>query len=223
MTEVINDAGVNETVAESSEQSASNQEINWKQAQEALAEQKRAMDELKQQNMTYQQQLQVFQNYMNQQQAPKEPDDSFGDEDLLTGADLKKALKKTMSAKEKELQGTLSEMQAKIKLYEMRSRYSDYDEVVKNTLNLAKQDPALAEAIQTSSNPHLLAYQLGRGATGDKSKASVEAQKIVENAQKPGSLSAASAGSQTLSKVDYFANMSDADFEKHIAKVKYGF
>jgi hypothetical protein len=56
--------GVIETDAESQQpgtETQSSPDINWQQAQQALAEQKKAMEDLQRQNQTYQQQLSVFQ------------------------------------------------------------------------------------------------------------------------------------------------------------------
>jgi hypothetical protein len=100
---------------------------------------------------------------------------------------------------------------------------SDYDDAVQAALKLAETDPDLANAISTSANPNVLAYQLGRAHMQDTQKKAAEAQRIVENAQKPGAANAAatSAGS-ALNKVDFFQDMSDQDFLRHVAKVKAG-
>ena len=46
----------------------------------------------------------------------------------------------------------------------------------------------------------------------------VKAQRIVENANKPGTLSSARGGQPSLSKADYYASMSDAEFSKMVEK-----
>lgn len=195
------------------------QQYNWNQARETMAEQKKRLEELEERNQTYQQQLAVFQNYMSnsqmQKQVQSEPE--ISDDDVLTGADLKKVLQ----AKENQINSQLTKYQRELAAMRLKSKYQDYDNVVGNTLKLAQTDTELAEALTSSSNPGLLAYHIGKSFE-KKAEASRDAQRMVENASKPKSLSQAQTGTSGLSKTDYFLNMSDSDFEKHIAKVKFG-
>ncbi len=223
-------AGVQEVVAEpqaetqSNEQS--NQEMNWQAAQQTMAQQKQALEEAQRQNQTYQQQLNVFQNYMNQQQQQPaqaaSPMDSFSDDDVITGADMKRALGSMMAEKEKQFQTELEQQKSQLAVMSLRSQYSDYDQSVQSAVKMAETNPELAEAIRTSSNPGLLAYQLGKAHGAQTSEQAATAKRMVENAQKPGSSSQAATGGSALSKVDYFMDMSDKDFEKHIASIKRG-
>jgi hypothetical protein len=227
---MTDDMGVVEGVAapqaESEVQQPSDQEINWQKANETMAEQKRALEEAQRQNQTYQQQLNVFQNYLNQQQQqPAQtaaPLDDFNDDDVVTGADMKRAMSRVLEEKEKAFQQQLKAQESQLAVMALRSQYPDYNEVVQDAVKMAENDPQLAEAIRTSSNPGLLAYQLGKARSAAPSQQVAAAQKIVENAQKPGSASQAATGGSALSKVDYFMDMSAKEFEEHIAKVKMG-
>ena len=222
--------GVQETVAESQPatpevEAQQSQEMNWQAAQQTMAEQKQALEQLKQQNQTYQQQLGVFQNYMNQQQASasqSSPLDSISDDDVITGGEMKRAMQSMLSEKERVFQEQMEAQKSQLAVMNLRSQYPDYENVVGNTLKMAENNPELAEAIRTSSNPALLAYQLGKATAPQANQQAAQAQRIVENSQKPGSATHAATGGSALSKVDYFMDMSDADFEAHVGKVKRG-
>lgn len=222
--------GVEEVVAEPQAETEaneqSNQEVNWQAAQQTMAQQKQALEDAQRQNQTYQQQLNVFQNYMNQQQQQPaqaaSPMDSLSDDDVITGADMKRALGSMMAEKEKQFQTELEQQKSQLAVMNMRSQHSDYDQSVQNAIKMAETNPELAEAIRTSSNPGLLAYQLGKGTNPQASEQAAAAKRIVENAQKPGSSTQAATGGSALSKVDFFMDMSNQDFEKHIAGVKRG-
>ena len=208
----------------------SSQEINWQKANETMAEQKRRLEELEQRNQTYQQQLGVFQNYMSQMQQQssqqsQSPLDRISEDDVITGGEFKAALQSMMQEKEQSFQQKLAQYEQQMSVMQMKAQYPDYDNVVRETVKMAEQNPALAEAIRSSSNPHLLAYQLGKANTGNSAMASrqvEEARRMVENSQKPGSLAGATGGGGALSKADFIMNMSDQDFENHVAKVKRG-
>jgi hypothetical protein len=97
--------------------------------------------------------------------------------------------------------------------------HPDYAEVIeKFALPLVKQKPHLAEGIQGARNKALFAYELGKMAQQmqrpvEAPQRSENAQKIVDNSRRPGTLSQAG-GQGALSKADYFATMSDAEFMK---------
>lgn len=207
----------------------SNQEMNWQAAQETMAQQKQALDQLNQQNQTYQQQLNVFQNYMNQQQTQQvaqpsaSPLDFISDDDVVTGSEVKKAFSSAFSEKEKQFNQRIEQQEQQLNLLRMKAEHPDYQEVVQSAIKMAETNPELAEAIRTSSNPGILAYQLGKANhVPQPSEQAVAAKRIVENAQKPGSAAQAATGGSALSQADYFMDMSPQDFEAHIAKVKRG-
>lgn len=97
--------------------------------------------------------------------------------------------------------------------------YPDYAEVLEKYLTpLIRQKPHFAEMIKSSQNKAYTAYEIGLMAKhmeGNKAQTikSDNAQRIVENSRKPGTLSQAG-GQSTLSKADYFASMSDSEFLK---------
>jgi len=210
-----------------------NQERNWEAARESLAQATKERDEYRQRlNMVEQQQAIMQAN--SYQQAPQatqpedNPFDGLSEDDVLTGADFKRAVSKVEERANKRVESELGEIKKQLGTMQAKSQYTDYDEVVGYTLKQAQNDPNLAQAIASSSNPQLLAYQLGK-ATPDylekkqSKKQSAEAQRIVENAQKPGSVNQATTGGGALSRSEWIKGCDDREFEAHIAKIKGGF
>lgn len=99
-------------------------------------------------------------------------------------------------------------------------KYPDYHDVLqKDLVPLIKEKPHLAQMINSSPNKALAAYELGMMARSTKQSAPKDisgaerAQRIVQNSQKPMNV-AQVGGSSAISKADYYASMSDADFLK---------
>ncbi len=124
-----------------------------------------------------------------------------------------------------------SDYQSRIEELQVAQQYPDYKDVIeKFALPLVKQKPHLAEGIAGARNKALFAYELGKMAQGLASQTSVQAppqvsvsaQKIVDNARKPGTLAQAG-GQNVLSKADYYASMSDQQFmeiaNKHLGGI----
>jgi hypothetical protein len=164
----------------------------------------------------YQLQLDMLRANVNSQpkQSPPEPQpkqmfDGMKDDDIPSVAEIRKE----WMQREADYQSRLEELQ-------VQQSHPDYAEVIeKFALPLVKQKPHLIQGIQNSSNKALFAYELGKMAQQIHSyqqpvqTKSENAQKIVENSRKPGTLSQAG-GQGALSKADYFASMSDAEFMK---------
>lgn len=134
--------------------------------------------------------------------------DGLNDDDIPNVGELRKE----WARKEEMYQERLEELS-------VAQNYPDYAEVLEKYLTpLIKQKPHFAEMIRNSQNKAYTAYEIGLMAKqmeGTKAQAtkSVNAQRIVENSKKPGTLSQAG-GQSTLSKADYFASMSDGEFLK---------
>jgi len=150
-------------------------------------------------------------NLANQQPRQPEPPakqmfDGMKDDDVPNVGELKKEWEQ----REQNYQARLEELQ-------VQQMHPDYAEVIeKYALPLVKQKPHLAEGIQGARNKALFAYELGKMAQAMnqpvvQQQKSENAQRIVENSRKPGTLSQAG-GQAALSKADYFASMSDQKF-----------
>jgi len=141
----------------------------------------------------------------------KDEFDGLSEDDVLTVKDLKKAL----GQKEKQFQTTIQELR-------MTQRYPDYQQVVTQYLpEVLKQNPSLKDTL-IQSQDYELAYYLAKNSDAYKSshkkaQKNADAERIVQNAQRAGSLS--SVGQTTpMSEAKQYKNMSDADFKKQVQK-----
>lgn len=146
-------------------------------------------------------------------QPSKVPEDDFGelqDDDILTVGEAKKQL----GAIKRDYQMSVEEIK-------MQQSFSDYNDVVKNYLpDILKEDPDLRIEIEHAKNPYKLAYNLAkRSARYQKEKTqntkNATADRILENANKPGSLSAVGSTAPKSTNGNW-KSMSDADFMKQV-------
>jgi len=140
--------------------------------------------------------------------------DNMQDSDVPSVADIRSE----WNTREQAYQSRLDELEFQVK-------HSDYHEVIeKYARPLAQSDPFFIENLKRSVNPAQYAYSQGKYQqrlqeaenllkTQQAQPANPTAQRIIENARKPGTLSQAG-GQSTLSQADYFASMSDAEFMK---------
>lgn len=162
----------------------------------------------------------------NQVQRQPEPPrkraiDDINPDDLVTGAQFKQA----MAEREAEYQLMLGELQVK-------SQNPDYDEVTaKYGVPLIEKEPDLAQGFLASNNKAAYLYKIGKMAmmaeqrqqpepVAEPPQPSKAAQRIVENSKKPGTLSNSVGGAGNLSKADYYATMSDAEFMAMVQKIQ---
>lgn len=203
------------------------QENHWENARKTMAEQKQKLDlmeqeqqRLKSESQLWQQQAMLYQANMNKQEPHTSPWESIKDEDIVTGAEFKKAITSWTSSAEKKLEETTSQL----KTMAYKKERDDWDQCVSLALEEAQRDPALLQALASSSDPHLMAYRVGRSSERYKPKERVqessEAKAILSNAQVPSSINSATTGHAPLSKAERYLSMSDAEFEAHIASVK---
>lgn len=144
-----------------------------------------------------------------QEQAPRKFLDGMGDTDIPNVGEIRR-----------EWEARESAYQSKISELEFAQYHPDYAETLdKHLAPLVKNKPILAEVIRHSPNPAQAAYEIGQLAKGaipntpHPTQKSMNAQRIVDNARKPGTLSQ-TGGQGALSKADYYASMSDQEFAK---------
>lgn len=208
----------NETVeAEQPQEVVSDKEYNFKALREELVQERLQREKLERD-------LEHLRD--NQQRVPRQSEppreralDRIKEDDLVTGAQFKQA----MAEREAEYHLMLGELQVK-------SQHPDYDEVTaKYGVPLIEKEPDLAQGFLASHNKAAYLYKLGKMAMMAEQRPVPEpvqqapqpsqaAQRIVENAKKPGTLSNAVGGSGHLSKADYYASMSDAEFHAMVQK-----
>lgn len=148
------------------------------------------------------------------QQAPKKEQDEFGDlsdDDVVTVKELKQAL----ARKEKQVNITLQEVK-------MTQKHPDYQEIVTKYLpEVIKNNPAIAESLRKTQD-YDLAYYLAKSSDAYKkehkrAKKSADAERIVQNANRAGSLSSVG-GTSPINEAKRYKEMSDADFTREMNK-----
>lgn len=196
----------------------SKQELNFKALREEVD---RIKTEREAERREYQMNLEMMRANLNQQHP--QPIESPKTSKMFEGMDDHevpnvKEIRQAWEQREADYQARIEELQ-------VVQTHPDYAEVIqKYTAPLIKQKPHLAEGIYGAKNKALFAYELGKmyqqqqqAATPPSNMPSANAQRIVENSRKPGTLSSAG-GQGSLSKADYYATMSDVEFMKMAAR-----
>lgn len=171
-----------------------------------------------QEKRDYQAQIEMLRvNTPQRQVEPEKPRkmfDNLPDDDVPSVKDIRN-----------EWQTRESAYQSRLDELEFQVKHSDYHEVIeKYAKPLANSDPFFIENLRRSVNPAQYAYSQGKYQqrlheaesllkTQQTQQANPTAQRIVDNARKPGTLAQAG-GQSVLSQADYFASMSDAEFMK---------
>jgi hypothetical protein len=143
----------------------------------------------------------------NQQPQQRSPLDSLQPDDVITKRELDYA--------KQEMAQTLYQMQ-------VMQKYPDYQEVVSQYLpEVIKQNPELQRSLETS-NDYALAYHLAKSSdtyrNQNKSKQrNADAERILENSQKSGSLASMGA-SAPVSMAKSYKSMSDKEFKELMMK-----
>lgn len=204
-----------EPVTNQVEEQISKQELNFKALREEVD---RIKAERETERRDHQLQLDIL-----RANAQRPPETQYREPKMFDGMDESdvpnvREIRQAWQQKESEYQSRIEELQ-------VAQQHPDYAEVIeKFALPLVKDKPHLAEGIQGARNKALFAYELGKMAqhmqiaqqtqsvaSQDAPRKSLDAQRIVENARKPGTLSQAG-GQGALSKADYYASMSDQEF-----------
>lgn len=204
----------------------SEKEFNFKALRDSIAQEKA---EREAERHRYQQELETMRSQMSQmssttnenQISRKDPLDGLSGDDLLTVDKFRQAQQEQQQRYEEELTTLRYEN------LENRARlqHPDYNEVMdKYSIPLLRNNRDFARAFQNAENPAEFAYEIGRmqmASTQQKApepQVSQEAQRIVANANKPGTLSSARGGQPTISKADYYGSLSDKDFAAEVLK-----
>lgn len=217
--------GYQEQAEESEEENLSDKEMNFKAMREEIARMKAEKEALEENFDLWKRELALANSKDREPEAARDSLADIEDDDYVSGAQLKKL----MQEREEKFQASIKEQEMYQQESRVRSQYADYDEVAtKYGVPLLKQEPDLAQAFMASQNKATFLYKLGKMQQLSEApppepsnfhKQEVnKAQRIVANAKKPGTLSNAVSGQQAISRADYFASMSDADFAKLVSK-----
>lgn len=174
----------------------------------------------------YQLQLDMLRANVNRTQQPDDPRskqmfDGMEDSDIPTVGEFRKA----WNEKESVYNERIEELQ-------VANKYSDYADVLtKYGKQLAETDPLFIQGLRGAENKAMFAYQYAKREqrlhelenlvkTPQPQAApqiNADAQRMVENARKPGTLSQ-TGGQGAFSKADYIETMSDAEFMKFASR-----
>jgi len=190
-------------------------------AQESKEEQQNvplsALQAERAQRQQMQEELRMIKEHMALNQAnqskekPKDAFEGLDDGDVMTVGEFKK------------LTSSLSnQFKMSIEELKMAQKHPDYQQVIQKYLpDVLKQNPGLQNTLQKTQD-YELAYYLAKNSDNyrkenKKSKQSADAQRIVENSQKAGSLSSMGSTSP-ISQAKRYKDMSDKEFRELMAK-----
>lgn len=157
-------------------------------------------------------------------QSQPEPKDPFSDIDWEDSSGIKQAID-YMRQENQRLKNEILDSMAAV---QSKAQHSDWNNMVtQHVPQLTSKNPIFAEMIERTSNPYEAAYLLAELNARASAQAQPmqqpmpqhngNAQRVMQNAQKPQSL-AAVGGNGSLSAADYYATMSDEDFMKIAAR-----
>ncbi len=174
------------------------------------ADRQRLQDELKmmREHLTL---VQAQQHTQNKPEEQKGYLDGLSDDDVLTVGDAKKIIDRMDNS-----------YQMNIQELRMTQKYPDYNQVVTKYLpEIFKQNPSLVQSLEKSQD-YELAYYLAKNSDAFKAenrqkKKNADAERIVQNANRAGSLSSVGQNSP-VSTAKRYKEMSDSDFQKQVHK-----
>ena len=156
--------------------------------------------------------LSLLQSNQSQTQSTKKDEfDNMDDGDVLTVGEAKKFISKLNN-----------QHQMSIEELRMAQKYPDYQQVISKYLpEVIKTNPGLRNSLQKTQD-YELAYYLAKNSDSyrdqnKRSKKSADAQRIVENSQKMGTLSSVGSSSP-ISLAKRYKDMSDSDFKNLVSK-----
>ncbi len=147
-----------------------------------------------------------------QQMAPQQPpQETVSPDDVMTFGEFDKRA----AHFEQKMKATIGEMQ-------ISKAHPDYDEVIRKYLpEIIKEDPDIGQTLQSTQN-YKLAYKLAKSSDAYRrdhaeQKRSADANRLVANSERPGSLSSVG-GTTPISMAKRYKDMSDTEFMAQVAK-----
>lgn len=185
------------------------QQVPLNALQAERAERQRLQDEMR----MMKEHMSLIQAQQYQQQQPQQKDelDSLSDDDVLTVGEAKKF----MSRMDGQYKSNIQELK-------MTQKYPDYQQIVTKYLpDVLKQNPSLTSTLQQSQD-YELAYYLARNSDSYKKdhkkvKKNADAERIVQNANRAGSLSSVGHTSP-INNAKQYKEMTDSDFREQVQK-----
>jgi len=156
--------------------------------------------------------LELLKANQPQKEAAQDNFSALSDHDVLTVGDAKKVIGQMERKRSMEMEEL-----------KMAQTFPDYTDTIKKYLpQVLKEDPELRHEIENARNPYKMAYMLAKKSTQfveetKSTKKNEDAQRILTNSQKTGSLSAIGSGSP-ISQASHIKSMSDEEFRKVMNK-----
>ncbi len=204
MLEAAVPEGENFDVASTSQSEANEQMVPLS----ALQAERQARQQLQEEIRDIKDNLTLLKRAQQPEKRQEAIEEVLDDDDVLTVRQLKKILKPA--------QASMAEMH-------MYRKYPDYEQVITEHLpEVLEKQPNLRNVLQQTQD-YELAYYLAKNSDGcrakhsseqPKPKINPEAQRAIENLDKPGSLSSV-ARTSTASQIKKWSHMSDDEFRKH--------
>jgi len=178
----------------------------------ALQSERAQRQQKEQENQMLRDNMALLQANMQQRQQLQQTQDEFSglsENDVLTVGEAKKFLS-----------NFTRQHQLSIEELRMTQKYPDYQETVSRYLpEILKANPEIYETLKTTQN-YELAYYLAKNSDTCKSenkkrKINADAERIVQNSSKTGSLSSVGSASP-ISQTKRYREMSDEDFMKEV-------
>lgn len=216
------EAQVNLTGEETNEDAAhldhNTEEIRSEETKEEQLVPLKALQSERSQRQKLEEELQIWRDNLeiknSRREEPQKSPDSFEglpDDDLATVGEIKKLLRERENVLKSEYQ--------EIKISQ---KYPDYNEVINNYLpEVIKQKPQFAQTLRQTQD-YEMAYYLAKNSDKYREehrqkKQNADAQKIIDNSQRAGSLSSMGSVSP-INEARRFKDMSDEEFRKEVAK-----
>lgn len=209
--EVPNVSGANEEAAAPVAEQHHDQHPDQQERNVPLA----ALESERSQRQQLQDELKMIKEHLSLMQArqsqPQHQEQSLADDDVMTFGEFKKMANKFQN----EIKMSLGEMQ-------MTKKFPDYEEVVKKYLpEVIAEDPDIADTLRRTQD-FKLAYRLAKSTEAyrkdhHQKKQSADAERLMSNTQKPGSLSSVG-GTSPINMAKRYKDMTDTDFRREMAK-----
>lgn len=153
----------------------------------------------------------MMNQYQGGQQPSGQPEEQISKDDVITYGDLEKILEK----KERQYNMSIQEMK-------ISQKHPDYQEIVTKYLpDVLKNNPSLRKSLEQTQD-YELAYVLAKQSDGyraehKKVKRNADAERIVQNTERAGSLSSVGQTSP-ISQAKRYKQMTDSEFKQEMQK-----
>lgn len=198
----------------------SEKEFNFKALRESIAQEKAEREAERQR---YQYELENMRSQINSRAEPQKGAlDDMSEGDLMTVEKYRKA----QAEQQQRYEAELTTLRYENLENRARLQHSDYDEVMdKYSIPFLRNNEDFARAFQVAKDPAHFAYTLGKmqmtpepTQRAPEPQISRDAERMIQNAKKPGTLSSARGGEPTISKADLYSQMTQAQFDALVAK-----